>query len=622
MKIFITISLLIIILISQLCANEMRWEEPINVFILNSEADDFAPAWNKELNILYFNSNREKYSYFYTAKIDIDGEFLAPQKIKDEINVPFNNQSYISFENSNKAILTTYRQTSKRPYLNLYQSFFERNSWSKPILIESLASDDFSGHSTVSPCGKFMIFSSTRSPEHSDTDLWIAYKQLDGSWDNITNLNSLNSPGNEISPFLKSEDTLFFASNGHSGPGGYEIFVSIKKSGNWQRPYPLVDINTEFDESDFSILPNGDAIFASNRPSSLGQLDLYLARKRIVRTEEVVYHTALEISLAGTVSSIRSNSNFKYSLFPIFNYINYNSKEIELIKETFSISNFTKYDIAAEINSAYIYSPRIIAERLKANPSAKLKIIINQSNNPSENQSLFDFSALYKDFLLNKIGIEQSRISIENSTVQAANASLLISSDYEIFSNIELGKLQIDFEPSYLELFFDSRPSELLTSFTCFAVTENSRIEISSGNNSNAHIMFDLNILGNLLFEASFLNIVIEAIDRNNLTVTKDYFLSLSHKKSKQKQTITQNGKSYDALYLPILNEKLSFPANFLQFAISELAGKAIELHYSANISQSSINEIVKTLSNYFLKITPIPNANINEKALLIRAEQ
>jgi hypothetical protein len=53
-----------------------------------------------------------------------------------------------------------------------------------------------------------------------------------------------------------------------------------------QKPVPLNDINTEFDESDFIMLENGFAFFASNRPFGTGGLDLYLLRPKINQIEE------------------------------------------------------------------------------------------------------------------------------------------------------------------------------------------------------------------------------------------------------------------------------------------------------------------------------------------------
>ena len=90
----------------------------------------------------------------------------------------------------------------------------------------------------------------------------------------------LNSAENEITPFLAGDDTLYFASNGFGGKGGYDVYVTIKVSGEWQPPVPVESINTSYNESDFVVLPGAAAVFASDRPGGKGGLDLYSVSKK------------------------------------------------------------------------------------------------------------------------------------------------------------------------------------------------------------------------------------------------------------------------------------------------------------------------------------------------------
>lgn len=102
----------------------------------------------------------------------------------------------------------------------------------------------------------------------------------DLTWSDPTTLGRIiNSSGDEITPHFVTSDTLFFASNGIGGKGGFDVFYSVFRDGAWQEPVPMDALNTEFDESDCARLEDGSYVFASNRPGGAGGLDLWISRK-------------------------------------------------------------------------------------------------------------------------------------------------------------------------------------------------------------------------------------------------------------------------------------------------------------------------------------------------------
>ncbi len=245
---------------------------------LNSDADDFAAVWNNFENKLYFNSERDGRSYFYSANAGDSLIFRNISKSASPINISGNNQSYVTFYSANEAYLSTYRMDEGRPVMNIFKTFYKKMQWTKPVPVDSLISNAFCAHPAVSPGGRIMIFSSNMGyNESSDTDLWMCSRLNNGSWGNLMSLDELNSAGNEITPFLKGDDTLIFATNGYEGRGGYDLYYSLRVNGSWSRPEPLTAVNTEFDESDPSII-NNTLLFASDRPGGLGGLDIYSIR--------------------------------------------------------------------------------------------------------------------------------------------------------------------------------------------------------------------------------------------------------------------------------------------------------------------------------------------------------
>lgn len=136
----------------------------------------------------------------------------------------------------------------------------------------------------ISADGKTLYFVSNREGGKGGMDIWKS--QLIG-WDqrgvprfsNPVNMgDSINTPGNEMAPFIHSDGkTLYFSSDYWSGMGGLDLFISkLKDDHTWSAPLNAgFPINTCNDESGLYITPSGDkAYYASNR-NGYGQLDLY-----------------------------------------------------------------------------------------------------------------------------------------------------------------------------------------------------------------------------------------------------------------------------------------------------------------------------------------------------------
>jgi outer membrane protein OmpA-like peptidoglycan-associated protein len=136
---------------------------------------------------------------------------------------------------------------------------------------------------------------STRTGSIGGSDLWKSELKKDGEWSVPENLGPrINTPYDEQSPFIHPDnETLYFSSNGWTGLGNKDLFLSRKDaSDNWQLPENLgYPINTFKEESSLTISTNGKtAFFASDKEGGFGGLDLYsfeLAEK--LRPKPVTY---------------------------------------------------------------------------------------------------------------------------------------------------------------------------------------------------------------------------------------------------------------------------------------------------------------------------------------------
>jgi outer membrane protein OmpA-like peptidoglycan-associated protein/tetratricopeptide (TPR) repeat protein len=122
-------------------------------------------------------------------------------------------------------------------------------------------------HPSVTRDNSTLFFSSDRAGGEGGSDLYMS-QMIDGEWSPAVNLGEkINTNGNEAFPYAYKNDTLFFASDGHGGMGGLDIFISTFDGEDWSHPKNLkAPFNSNHD--DFSLFKNEDNMsgyFSSNR---------------------------------------------------------------------------------------------------------------------------------------------------------------------------------------------------------------------------------------------------------------------------------------------------------------------------------------------------------------------
>lgn len=157
------------------------------------------------------------------------------------------------------------------------------NQWTNPInLPGGVNTSNWETQPSLSADGKTLYFiRAIRSREgRSNSDIYVSQLQSNGLWSEATRLsNIINSSQNEESVQIHPDGkTLYFASRGHVGLGGSDLFVSqLNENGQWSKPVNLgYPINTRFDENSLLVSAQGDiAFFASDREGGYGSLDIY-----------------------------------------------------------------------------------------------------------------------------------------------------------------------------------------------------------------------------------------------------------------------------------------------------------------------------------------------------------
>ncbi|MCS6990383.1 MAG: OmpA family protein [Chitinophagales bacterium] len=153
--------------------------------------------------------------------------------------------------------------------------------WSEPVnLGPPVCTAAWETQPSVAADGRTLYFVSTRPGGKGGSDIWISVRNESGQWSEPVNAgDSINTIYDEKSPYIHPDGvTLYFASNGHPGMGGDDIFVARRRpDGSWSRPSNLgYPINTKDDENSLFVALSGQtAYFASDRFSGSNDFDLY-----------------------------------------------------------------------------------------------------------------------------------------------------------------------------------------------------------------------------------------------------------------------------------------------------------------------------------------------------------
>ncbi|MES2620411.1 MAG: carboxypeptidase regulatory-like domain-containing protein [Bacteroidota bacterium] len=162
------------------------------------------------------------------------------------------------------------------------------------------------GHPSLTKDGKTLYFASDKPGGYGGVDIYTSTREIGGQWGTPINLGpKVNTTGDEMFPNIAEDGNLYFASNGHTGLGGLDVFSSsLIKTGNkitnWTDPENLgYPINTNSD--DFGYVIHRDqkrGYFVSNRPGGQGDDDIYSFTRKGVILNGIVYEEATGLPIA------------------------------------------------------------------------------------------------------------------------------------------------------------------------------------------------------------------------------------------------------------------------------------------------------------------------------------
>lgn len=272
-----------------------------NAKLFNSRRADFAPMYlDNTFNTLYFTSSNEKATapektdltgmsdkseitgmkrndiYFSTK--DEKGNWQKPEPAGGELNSAFD-EGIVSFSPDGQTMYLTMarRAADANTSVEIYTSKRSDATWSAPQKFE-ITNDTISavGHPAVSPDGTYLYFSSDMPGGYGGKDIWrINLKDRVGSLENLGE--QINTSGDEMFPYVRTDSLLYFASDGHPGFGGLDMFTArLNSTGDrWSIDNLGMPLNSQGDDFGITFGEGESGFFSSNRGDARGYDHIY-----------------------------------------------------------------------------------------------------------------------------------------------------------------------------------------------------------------------------------------------------------------------------------------------------------------------------------------------------------
>ena len=359
--------------------NPSRYE--ITPFQHNTNQEEYSPCYaSRDYDELFFTSSRDgslgksadgfsgnSYTDIYWSKYDKKKKrWSKPSPFEEPMNTSNHEASPSMNKRGNELYFTRCMENSKVkpiPTCEIYFSKKKGKNWISPVLLP-LPYDSVSSfaHPSLSSDGKVLYFSSDMKGGYGGKDIWYIKKVKRDEWSEPINLgDEINTSGNELFPFIHSDGSLYFSSNGHLGMGGLDIFKAEFDADNNLRSVnnmnsPINSANDDFgiifeDEEERGYLSSnrigskGDDIYSFNLP----KLNLTISGVITdLKSKQIISDATIDIvGSDGSISQTMTDNSGRYLFGDDFIKENV-SYSLTVSSEGYLSSNFTQSTIGVK----------------------------------------------------------------------------------------------------------------------------------------------------------------------------------------------------------------------------------------------------------------------------------
>jgi peptidoglycan-associated lipoprotein len=281
------------------CQLAVEWlENPIGYEVeemryFNSRERDFSPAFGEEdYATVFFTSTRddatgkelhgatgENFTDIFVSRQDRKGKWSTPIPLGEE----FSSEADDGTPNVSHDFMTLYftrcpKGKNEQLGCQIFSSRRSGAEWSAPDKLDITSDSIVVAHPAISPDNLSLYFVSDMSGSVGGKDIWKITRANEGDeWSEPENLGQdINTPGDEMFPYVHADGTLYFSSDGHIGMGGLDIYkASLGDNARWTVENLRAPVNSPDD--DFGIVFENDAergFFSSSRKGR-GNDELY-----------------------------------------------------------------------------------------------------------------------------------------------------------------------------------------------------------------------------------------------------------------------------------------------------------------------------------------------------------
>ncbi|TVZ51638.1 OmpA family protein [Dokdonia sp. Hel_I_53] len=242
------------------------------------------------------------------SKVDVDAGYTYVEKFSPFINTQFHESSPVFTNDGNTIYFTrsnynngTYKKDKRGTNkLKIYKANLDDGKWSSALEL-SINSDSYTiAHPALSPDNKRLYFSSDMPGSLGMSDIWYVSINEDGLYGSPINLGEkINTEGRETFPFISAQNDLYFASDGHPGLGGLDLYIaSLNNEGDINGKIINLGEPANTSKDDFAFMIDTETntgFLSSNRDNSGVNDDIYLLKQN---RKPVI---SCDISLSGIV---------------------------------------------------------------------------------------------------------------------------------------------------------------------------------------------------------------------------------------------------------------------------------------------------------------------------------
>ncbi|MFO7674027.1 MAG: OmpA family protein [Lutibacter sp.] len=374
--------------------SEIRKPFVVNKVSINSKYSDFGTSYfgdkvvfsSTRNNGKLYLWNNQPYLDLYEAERDNNDDLKNVTPFSKTINSKLH-ESNAAFTKDGKTMYFTRNNfdsgknnsdKNKVTHLKIYRAQLVNNKWTNIVELPFNSNNYSTEHPALSTDEKQLYFASDMPGTIGSFDLFVVDINADGTYGEPKNLGpKINTEHRDQFPFVSSDNILYFASDGHLGMGGLDIFKSEISDESFSKPINLSNvINSNMDDFAFVINDeNEKGYFSSNRDGGMGDDDIY----RFTKEKIYVIH-----GLVQDKNSLKPLPNTLVSLFDENKNLISEITVGEDAKYSFDIENNKSYKIRGTLK-LYIPSEVPFSSDAKGDINKNIQLLIESYDDAEQN---------------------------------------------------------------------------------------------------------------------------------------------------------------------------------------------------------------------------------------------